>query len=482
MAYRASLYPFRFRRLNSSSVVAVSESGDHEFLETEELRSLVQARETLSLDRIAELKSKFFVGDPSASGIMRLLASRIATRQEAVLAGPALHILVPTLRCTHSCRYCQVNRSLEAEGFTISLEDLDAACDTIFKSPSPTLTVEFQGGEPLLQFDLVRRAIERIVAKNESHRRRIRFVVCSTLHQLDPDMCAFFKAHEVCLSTSIDGPAVLHNHNRLTPTGDAFERTVAGVEMARAWISPGSVSALMTTTRDSLRCPEDIVDTYVSLGFNEIFIRPLNHYGLARRNERLLDYSATDFCAFYERVFQRVLYWNLQGVPLREVAASIALNKILSPFDAGYVDLQSPTGAGLAVLVYNYDGYVYPSDEARMLAGSGDTSLRLGRIGESLKALLESDVERDLIASSFSRVVPGCRDCAYNTYCGPDPVGAYARWGSFSVLPALTEHCQRQLWLFDFLFKRLKDADPWFEDLAYRWAQPNPLQMESLDA
>ena len=74
--------------------------------------------------------------------------------------------------------------------------------------------------------------------------------------------------------------------------------------------------------------------------------------------------------------------------------ASIILNKLLSTFDAGYVDLQSPTGAGQSVVVYNYDGYVYPSDEARMLAETGDKSLRLGRIGEALSELLNSQTQQ----------------------------------------------------------------------------------------
>jgi MoaA/NifB/PqqE/SkfB family radical SAM enzyme len=228
----------------------------------------------------------------------------------------------------------------------------------------------------------------------------------------------------------------------------------------------------MTTTRESLAFPEEIVDEYVSLGFSEIFIRPLSHYGFARRNQARLSYSVADFRSFYERACERVLYWNRRGTELREVAASIALNKILSPFDAGYVDLQSPTGAGLAVLLYNYDGYVYPSDEARMLAESGDTSLRLGRIGDAIDDLLGSDLQKQLIDSSLSHVVEGCRDCAYNVYCGPDPVAAYNQWGAFSVPAQLTEHCHRQMWLFDFLFRRLHDADEWFLSLANRWAQP----------
>lgn len=472
MSGRLEVYPYRLRRLDEGHQLAVSQSGDHVFLSATEADLLSRCPHKLPLARRAEFQSKFFLGDRGARGFNRLLASRLLTKCETVLNGPSLHIIVTTLQCGHTCRYCQVSRSLDDAGYTISQEDLAAACDSIFQSPAETLTVEFQGGDPLLRFDLITSAIERIKSRNRSEGKQIRFVVASTLHQLDDDSCAFLKAHGVYLSSSIDGPAPLHNRNRPTPTLDAYERTVAGIQKARALISPDAVSALMTTTRDSLAFAEEIVDEYVRLGFDEIFIRPLSNYGFARKNRGRLAYSVAEFCAFYERAFDRVLYWNRKGVQLREVAASIALNKVLSPFDAGYVDLQSPTGAGLAVLLYNYDGYVYPSDEARMLAESGDKSLRLGRIGDSIDKLLATDLQQELIRSSISHAVDGCRDCAYNRYCGPDPISSYNQWASFSVPVHLTEHCHRQMGLFDFLFYRLRDGDEWFSSLAHRWAQP----------
>lgn len=469
---RADDRPVRSRRLEGCWDVAVSEAGDYAFLQDHELRVLQEGSGTLLPHRLAELKSKFFIVDAGARGMQRLLASRVATKQETILSGPSLHILVPTLRCAHSCRYCQVSRALEGDGFTMSIGDLDRACHTIFESQSPTLTVEFQGGDPLLRFDLVRYAIERIVALNRDHHRQLRFVVASTLHQLTREMCDFLRQHEVYLSTSVDGPEWLHNRNRPIPGRDSYSQTIAGIQRARECISADAVSALMTTSRDSLACPEEIVDTYVTLGFDEIFIRPLSRYGFARKNSRSLGYSTAEFQSFYRRAFEHILEWNRRGVSLREVTASIALNKILSPFDAGYVDLQSPTGAGLAVLVYNYDGYVYPSDEARMIAATGDTSLRLGRIGDPLESLLSSPVQHELVAASLSHIVPGCRDCAYNAFCGPDPVGAYNELGSCSAPAQLSDHCRRQLWLFDFLFERLRTADRWFEDLAHTWARP----------
>lgn len=455
----------------------VSDAGDHAFLSSDELKQLNEHPETLPIPKLAELKSKFFVGDPRANGTGRLLASRQAARQETISNGPSLHILVVTLLCTHSCRYCQVSRELVTSGYTMSDEDLKAACDAIFNSPSSTLTVEFQGGEPLVRFDLVRKAIERIALINKNEKRDLRFVVASTLQLLDQSMCEFLKLHNVYLSTSIDGPAHLHNRNRPLPTRDAHERTVAGIALAREHIGQDAVSALMTTTRESLCFPEAVVDEYVSLGFNEVFLRPLSNYGFARRNTKALGYSLREYQTFYKRAFERVLFWNRRGVPLREVSAAIALNKMVSPFDSGYVNLQSPTGAGLATLVYNYDGYVYPSDEARMLAQAGDTSLRLGRIGEPLDKLLNSPIQRELVRWSVGRELPGCRDCVYNVYCGPDPVDAYNEHSRFDVPAPRTEHCQRQTWLFDFLFNRLREGDDWFESLAYNWARPPGMTM-----
>lgn len=158
---------------------------------------------------------------------------------------------------------------------------------------------------------------------------------------------------------------------------------------------------------------------------------------------------------------------------LREVYASVVLNKILSPFDGGYVDLQSPTGAGQSVLVYNYDGYVYPSDEARMLAETGDVSLRLGRIGTPLETLQASPVQQALAAASTVADVAGCRTCAFQSFCAPNPVDAQAQFGRVDAPVLTTEHCLRHQWLFDFFFEKIRTADDDLMDLFHAWARPS---------
>ncbi|CAN7591955.1 His-Xaa-Ser system radical SAM maturase HxsB [Acidovorax sp. LjRoot118] len=477
MLYTPHALTYRRRVLPDGGVVATASTGDFAVFEADEFEIFATSPAKLSLIRQAELRAKFLLGDKQPSeGMRRLMASRIAMKREVGSSGPSLHIIVPTLQCAHSCQYCQVSRSLDDQGHTMSIVDLDAACDTVLQSSAPSLTIEFQGGDPLLRFDLVKRAVLRIHAAAGSG-RRIRFVVASTLHQLDGEMCDFFKANGVYLSTSIDGPQKLHNFNRPIPGRNAYERTLAGIALARERIGSDSVSALMTTTKASLAFPEDIVDEYVRQGFREIFLRPLSSYGFAKRNQQLLGYSTDDFLRFYERGLKRVIHWAEQGVEIREVYASILLNKMLSTFDAGYVDLQSPTGAGSSVLVYNYDGFVYPSDEARMLAETGDHSLRMGRIGSSLEELLNSPVRRQLIEASDVDRVEHCRDCAYNTYCAPNPVDALAQHGVLSVPAHLTEHCQRHMRLFDTAFMAVRSADEQALARMQAWAQPVVTEM-----
>jgi sulfatase maturation enzyme AslB (radical SAM superfamily) len=64
-----------------------------------------------------------------------------------------LHLFVVTLRCEHSCPYCQVSRqSTDRSRFDMSEETAQRALKIALDSPSARIKIEFQGGEPLLNF------------------------------------------------------------------------------------------------------------------------------------------------------------------------------------------------------------------------------------------------------------------------------------------------------------------------------------------
>ena len=95
--------------------------------------------------------------------------------------------------------------------------------------------------------------------------------------------------------------------------------------------------------------------------------------------------------------------------------------------EVGGVDLQSPAGIGVAAIVYNYDGDVYASDESRMLAEMGDKSFCIGNVHrDSYEDIFLSDRLLEALESSFAASAPMCSWCAFEPYCGADPVFHHA--------------------------------------------------------
>lgn len=354
-------------------------------------------------------------------------------------------------------------------GHDMSAEHAAHAVDRLFDSPSPVLTVEFQGGEPLLAFDRIRQIIDKVQEKNEIEQRSIQFVISSTLHHLSDEILKFSQEHGVHFSTSLDGPAFLHNTNRPSPKRDSYERTLDGIRWVRERLGHDRVSALTTLTAKSLEHPQAIIDEYVEQGFDSISLRPLSPYGFAKKSGARLDYSVKHYTDFYKRALAYLLEVNSQGVYLSEGYASLLLTNILTPFSTGYVDLRSPLGAGLGALVYNYDGSVYPSDEARMLLEMGEDGLRLGAVDQPLKDLLASPVINLLLSAGVAEALPGCSDCALVPYCGADPIEHFARQRDPIGHRAFSEFCKKNTELLTHMLRLLRDGDEETNRILLSW-------------
>lgn len=411
--------------------------------------------------RHADLEARSLLADEAQDQWTDLERSAYATRKAFALEGPALHIFVTTLRCDHSCQYCQVSRAaLNASGFDMAFDTADAAVDRVFDSPSENLTIEFQGGEPALRFDLVQHIVARAETKNESAKRNLTFSMVSTLHHLDDEMLAFCRDHGIRLSTSIDGPADLHDAHRPNPTRDAWARTIEALRRGQAILGEDAISALPTLTRRALEDPAKLIDHYRDLGFPSIFLRPISPYGFARKTRRAIGYDMAEFLEFYERALDYILTLNAAGEPFEETYTSILLRHMMTPFHSGYVDLRSPAGAGLGVLVYNYDGKVYPADEARMTAETGDHRFALGHVSDSFDTLMSSPAMRWIAQGAVAERLPGCSECAFVPYCGADPIYHAAAHGDPIGDRETSDFCRKHKALFTLLFNRLADADP----------------------
>jgi radical SAM protein with 4Fe4S-binding SPASM domain len=153
----------------------------------------------------------------------------------------------------------------------------------------------------------------------------------------------------------------------------------------------------------------------------------------------------------------------------------LILEKILTPFPNGFVDLQSPAGAGFGVIVYNFDGEVYASDESRMLAEMGDTNLRLGNVIEnSYEEIFFGDAMQEIAAVSCNEALPGCSDCAYQPYCGADPVYNYATQGDMSGHRPTSGFCRRNMGIIRHVMEYLVAEDKEVGQIFWSWINRTP--------
>jgi len=454
---RYELLPFRFMDFDGGKIV-VNEVGEHELLDPPDFEALVDHRLGSDTRAYRNLKAKHFLRDSPSDLPLMLLATKYRTKRSFLQGFTRLHIFVVTLRCDHSCHYCQVSRvSMNREKYDMTRESADRALDLTFRSPAMDIKIEFQGGEPLLNFDLIQYITEGAKQRNKVAGKNLQFVVATNLSFLNEEILAYLKEQRIWVSTSLDGPAFIHNANRPRPGNDAYETTIRGINRVRQVLGGDAVSALMTTTKLSLQHPDAIVDEYVRQGFDRVFLRPLSPYGFAVKTQARTGYELDAFLSFYKRALDHVIELNRQGRWMVEIYAQLLLTKILTPFATGY------------------DGDVYATDEARMLAQMGDTTFRLGNVHtDSYEAIFGGELLRSLVAASCVESLPGCADCAYQTFCGADPVENYATQGDIFGHRPTSRFCGRNMEIIRHLLRLYHGDDPFVRELFWAWVHNTP--------
>ncbi len=458
---RYALLPMRLISLDAGRYVLTNFAGEYIVLPKATVQQLVHHELDTGSEVFEELASKHFVMGSGSDVALDLLAVKYRTKQSLLANFTSLFMFVVTLRCDHSCPYCQVSRrSVDHLTYDMKPDIADKAVDFMFRSPSESIKVEFQGGESLLNFPLIRRIVERVKSRNETEGRDVQFVIATNLAPVDDNMLAYCREHEILISTSLDGPSTLHNMNRPRPGGDSHELAVQGIRRVREALGHDRISALMTTTAASLACPEEIVDEYVRLGFTSIFLRPLSPFGFAVKTGVAKRYNTAGWLKFYRSALSHIIDLNLRGIPFREEYSGLLLRKMLTPYPTGYVDLQSPAGIGIAGLVFNYDGDIYASDEARMLAETGDRRFRLGALAtDDFDDVMTSDALADVLSETMTEGMPMCVDCGFQPYCGSDPVYHHATQGDAVGFKPSSGFCAKNMGVMRHLIRLIEDDE-----------------------
>ncbi|MDP3456520.1 radical SAM protein [Methyloversatilis sp.] len=237
------LLPFNFTRLEGDSYLATNMVGESLIVDRSTLDDLVNKRLAPSHPSYTDARAKHLIAEKGDKASAELLALKTRTRYQRLQNFTNLHMFVTTLRCDHSCQYCQVSRQSEDKGaFDMTLEMADKSLDMVFRSPSKAVKIEFQGGEPLLNFDLIRYIVSKAKVRAAAEGRDLEIVIATTLSLATTEILEYCRDNHILLSVSLDGPSDLHNKNRPRPGKDSYQRFVANLQAAREIVGYDRVS------------------------------------------------------------------------------------------------------------------------------------------------------------------------------------------------------------------------------------------------
>jgi uncharacterized protein len=455
---------FRFRELKKG-FIATNDFGFHIFLSKNEFADLMAGRLKKDSRAYKELLEKFFL-EKSYLSNKEELASIYRKRYSFFFnPGPGLHIVAVTLRCNLGCIYCQAaSQPMSREELDMPLDVARKTVDFILNSPSPNITIEFQGGEPLANWKAVEFIVEYAQAMNQLKKKNLRFALVTNLTMMTDGKLEFLIKNGVGLCTSLDGPEELHNKNRPWAGHNSYQETTKWIKKIQKRIkeekklnsnNSSRLSALPTISKFSLGFPEEMIDEYLKWDFTGIHLRPVAVLGLAEKNYQKVKMSTEEFCEFWKKGIDYIISKNKEGKDFYEREAAIMLDKILSDRDNAYTDLRSPCGAALGQVSYDHQGNIYTCDEGRMIP---DDVFKIGDVGQSFReAIMHQTVGVMQTASCLENLA--CDNCAYKPYCGVCPIKNYRCYGNLFPPVNSTDECKIKMFQFDYIFNLLQDKE-----------------------
>ncbi len=360
-----------------------------------------------------------------------------------------LCVVTLTNRCTLKCDYCHAC----AKPKDSKIKDMDnktmvAVIDFICSLPHKNIGIEFQGGEPLIRFDLVKDfllLLEKklcLVGKNLTSR-----VIVTNLTLMTEKIADYVIENNIGLCSSLDGPKELHDKHRKYVSGKGSYDIVMGWN--DYFNKKGrNINFLPTITSESIKFgSKSIIDEYLRLGFFRVNLRPIHRIG--RGKNKSLWFDDESFFEFWKSGIEYIIELNEAGIEFYDYNTQAMLKNILTPIRS-YMCMRTPCGAGISQLAFNTDGTILPCDMARSLP-----DLKVGNV----KKHSYSDISISLleIKTHTRDTNPLCDSCIFGAYCGNCLCDTYSAFGDFVLKTPQDFDCKIKKRMLTYLFEKLCD-------------------------
>lgn len=437
-------------KFDDSHILVTTEHGAWVVLSGEEFKLLRLGRvqEDPSLFKALEEKGIILTEDSVQQVVLEY-----HEKKKFLFSNPSLHIITPTMRCNQRCIYCHsAVKNTKAKGFDLDWDTGKAIVDFIMKFPIKSFTIEFQGGDCLLNYDTTEKIIDYAKEKAEKDNKKVFFSLVTNLTLLDDQILeSLAKRKIIGLATSFDGPKEVHDKNRPFSNGSgSYDKVVYWIDKIKTeWKYNFNLNALCTVTRHSFGHEKEIVDEYLAHGFDSIWLRNLNNVGFAKTAWGAVGYTADEYLSFWRKSMDYIFEKNREGKRIVELFSVIFAKKIIAKRDPMMVDIMSPCGAAIGQLLYNYRGDIFTCDDGKVLS-----EFKLGNVKESeIKDIFLHPTTISMIDISSKKNFL-CDHCPWEPYCGYCPIYAYSSEGTIVSKLAMNERCKIYRALIKEIFKK----------------------------
>jgi len=148
-------FNFAFR---GERVLITNDFGYYCYLSYQEFKDLLNDKIDHCTEKWRELVQKKFVADGDIEVFIENSFLALKAMKLYLYKSPSLHIFVVTTQCNSDCIYCQAHSNNTSCFITMNNETAEKAVDIALSAPEKHLSFEFQGGEPLINFGIVKKS------------------------------------------------------------------------------------------------------------------------------------------------------------------------------------------------------------------------------------------------------------------------------------------------------------------------------------
>ena len=363
-------------------------------------------------DQVASLKED---GKLFAQDTFEPMAGKLKEKTAGVVKALCLHV---AHTCNLNCAYCFASQGkYNGERSLMSYDVGKRALDFLIENSGTrrNLEVDFFGGEPLMNFQVVKDLVAYARSVEKKHNKNFRFTLTTNGVLVDDDVIEWANRECSNVVLSLDGRKEVHDRYRVDYAGNgSWEKIVPKFQKfveARGGKEYYMRGTFTHANPDFLKDIQQMLD----LGFNELSMEPV--VCAPGDPSALTEEDMSIVMEQYEKLAELMLQRDKENLPFTfyhymiDLTAGPCIYKRISG-----------CGSGTEYMAVTPQGDLYPCHQF-----VGDENFKLGNLWDGVT---NTSVQDEFAACNvYTR--PECRDCWARLYCsGGCSANSYHATGS----------------------------------------------------